>query len=243
MIHFKDLILTIIYIVFQFIILFFIHYSYSDVFSYYLFFKLFRFKKIYAIQYYEIIFAETATAFFFTILSLLLLIWFHLLIYLITGLYTNEIKTLKKRWILGLSILATEGLFFFFFFLPLIIGQRELPIDATHVTGTSLIQVYSYGNITSLMIKLMLVWLITAIIIKIGVIIEIRQKSSSMSLKKDLLIKQRKSLPFILFIMSIWITPPEIRIQIMGLLILILYLEVHILISYWIRCYNRNTRG
>lgn len=79
---------------------------------------------------------------------------------------------------------------------------------------TGITQIYSYANVVNLTGRLIILWFILALVLRT-------------------MIWQRRYLLYLILIMSIWATPPDIKIQGMLTLTLFLYLEVHMWGRLW----------
>ena len=174
--HLKVLVGTTIYICCHILIIFTIHFHYSDILTYYFFKKLLAFNNLFAITFYEIILTKLYLTIIFTLLICIPVIIIYIFLYIMAGLYMYEFKKWVIHFLSGLKIYLFELTICLYFFLPFIIKysnsspenikSKNAPIDATiEITEFKIIQIYSYANITSLVIKIILLWLIAAVIV------------------------------------------------------------------------------
>jgi len=265
--HFKDLIWSAAYVAIQYISVFAVHFHYSDIFTYHFFNGLLAFNNLYAIQVYETVITELYLATILTVFSILPLIWFHFICYLVSGFYRHEFLRFNRTYAKVLTIFLFESTLCLFIFLPhalgrgvfkghtvakigatvgaldagaggadegrpLVYGGEEKVFDFLpphpgnplgfpgwpHLAGPpsspGVIQIYSYANVANLTARLIIIWVILAIILRTTT-------------------WQRRYLPLIIFIMSVWVTPPDIYIQGGLTLALFIYLEGHVWIRLW----------
>lgn len=269
--HLKDLIWSAAYVVILFVNIFAVHFHYSEIFTYHFFNGLLAFNNLYAIQVYETVITELYLATILTVFSVLPLIWFHFICYLVSGFYYHEILRFNLTALQALTSFIFESTICIFFFLPHAFGRGifkaalsagghpplsagggrpsypgafgaggvvlqpppappafsggpprvgygasdgVLPVAVGAEGAVGVTQIYSYANVVNLTARLIIIWGILAIILRTT-------------------IWQRKYLPLIIFIMSVWVTPPDIKIQAVLTLVLFIYLEGHIWIRLW----------
>jgi hypothetical protein len=105
----------------------------------------------------------------------------------------------------------------------IILWKIILPILFLNIiTSSSILQIYSFGNITSLFIKIIVIWLIGSNIIM-----------------KEI---KRSYIPIIIILMSIFIIPPDVKIQILIIGAATVYMEIKIFGAILARNYARVTR-
>jgi hypothetical protein len=174
--HLKVLMVTTIYIGCHILIIFTINFHYSEILTYYFFNKLLAFNNLFAITFYEILLTKLYLTIIFTLLMCIPVIIIYIFLYIMAGLYMYEFKKFIAKFWNGLKIYLFELTLCLYFFLPFIIKysnsspenikSKNAPIDATiEITEFKIIQIYSYANITSLVIKIILLWLIAAVIV------------------------------------------------------------------------------
>ena len=150
-----------IYLIINIIMIFIIHYLYADIFIYFILKKLLNFTNIYAISFYEIIITKIYSSLTLTIINFILNIYIYFLLYLISGLYKYEL----------FYIINLIKNLFYLYFIIIIIGLCIItPIilnPNVYYESNLIYQIYSYNNVISLIIKIIILWSILVILPKI----------------------------------------------------------------------------
>lgn len=193
----KAWIYTLMYMLFSFVFIFIINLYYIETYVYYIYLNLLNITEIFAINYYEILFANLFLTFFLSLLYFLPISPIFIIIYFVTGLFKNELKKIKKIWRNQMIIYIIDTTLLIKVVLPIMF----------YIEKTNIIQIYTYGNITKLIIKIIIIWLIWS-----NIYLKIKNK--------------RKEIPIIIIILNILIIPPIIEIQIKIIMIIIIYTEI-----------------
>lgn len=218
--HLKDLILTLIYGLIQILILFCVNLYYIEVATYYLFGKLLDINTLYALTVYEKPLTQLYMGGILTILEGIPIICINIYGFVSMGLYKKEKEKIKKKYKNILAVLV-ESFISTTVMAPLLTKRIEAkksewdPLEIKKNDGIWIMQLTSYSNITEIMGKIIIIWIIMGIIMKI---------SNS---------RKRKYIPIIILGLSMWVIPPDIKIQSMLTLVILGRLELYIIISYW----------
>jgi hypothetical protein len=198
--HLKSFVFTLFYLFLSFLFIFFINFSYLDIFIHFAFEKCFSLSPLYAIHFYEILFSKFSLTFFLSLLIFLPIFPLFLVNFFISGLFIYELMEFGSIW--GrLSMLYVLDI--------IILWKIILPILFLNIIpSSSILQIYSFGNITSLFIKIIVIWLI-----------------GSNTVAK---LTERSYIPIIIILMSIFIIPPDVKIQILMIGAATVYMEIKI---------------
>lgn len=208
--HFKSFFFTFFYLFLSFSFFFFLHFFYLDIFIYFFFFKYLHLSPLFAIHFYEILFANLSLSLILSLLVFLPILPLFSFIFIISGLFVYEFIYLFVLW----RNLVLFYLFDLFLFLNII-----LPILFLYfLPHPNIIQIYSYNNITHLFIQLFFIWIIWSNIIR-----------------KEI---KRAYIPLLILLMSIFIIPPDIKTQITFIVILIFYVEILLFLQSFFTLYN-----
>jgi Sec-independent protein secretion pathway component TatC len=228
----KILIYTIIYICIHISIILIINYNYSDILTYYFFNKLLNFNNLFAITFYEIILTKFYLSFMLTIIICLPIIIIYFYLYIKSGLYYNETKKYKNYYLKGLKIYILELIICMYIFIPLIIKYNNYGTykNISDNNEFKIIQIYSYGNITSLIIKIIILWVVLALIVLIYKNLNIKKKN----IKEIKPLIPRRYIPIIALIIGLF-GPfgADPKLQIIITLTILIYLEIHSIIKFW----------
>jgi Sec-independent protein secretion pathway component TatC len=224
--HLREFYLSILYLIVLFFFIFVIHYHFAHLFSYFFFGKLLGYNTLYASQVYEIIFTNLYIAGLLTLLTFIPFLFLHSLIYFSTGLYSYEIKEIIWKSINILIIFILEFIIGFIIIFYITGGDITSIKEGDNIyeggENLKIIKIISYGNITKIVLKFLIGWSIISIIIKLLTPFN----------------APRIYIPLILFFLSFWILPPDIGIQIIVGIILLIYLEIHIWVKTFLILYK-----
>ena len=164
--------------------------------------KIIEKKNIFAINMYEILITNIKLSLFITGLYMIPILYIFIIIYIISGLYKYEVKkNVKemKKWIIKMVI-------DYIIIIQIIIKNIIIMESNTN----KMIQIYTYENITNILIKIIIIWIIWS----------------------NLNIKKRITLGVIIIILSIFVIPPDVIKQIEMILIILIYNEIKVIIQF-----------
>ena len=248
--HLKVLVNLILYCYCHLLLIFTINLYYCDILTYFYFHKLLAFNNLVAISFYEILF----TKFYLTIISTVCLsmpiLFLYLFLYISSGLYLYEFQLYFNYYLRVLQIYFFELILCLYFVIPYILKSSSKPLE------NDIVQIYSYGNITSLILKFLILWLIVAILVylyksfspfpfytnALSSDLPIINKSALLLGSNDLPIKKinaqplipRRYVPLLAFIIGFF-GPFGVDVFIQGIFTigLFIYIEVHSFTKYW----------
>jgi len=207
----KELIYTIIYSGLKVLAILLINMNYSKVVQYYLFNKLLNVSNLYAIQYFEIFLTNLSLSIYITIIICIPLVIGDIIRYIKKGLYKKEYKEIRKKYKEKLRNGIIENIINVMIVIPIIINSTEVK---------EIKQLYTYGNITNLIIKINIIWNIMGLIINN--------------------LKERKQIYIIIISLIISIIPNKKIIEIIEIIIgLCMYIEIKIIINKYKGRYHR----
>jgi Sec-independent protein secretion pathway component TatC len=220
--HLKSFISAFMHFFLNLFILFFINLYYSDVFIYYFFGKLLKFKNLYATTLYEIIITKVNSAIIITILLFYPLCLMYTSVYIVSGLYHYEFKSYLKLLINLIKSYLLELFIYVCVILPFIIMYSKTSLH-NNFTNYYIVQIHTYNNITNMSTRILILGLIMHIITVINERI----------LKNKIQIP-RKYVPIIGAILSLF-GPfnSDIFMQLLLTGIVFIYIEIYKLKYYW----------
>jgi len=236
--HLKVLVHIIIYCCCHLLLIFTINLYYCDILTYYFFNKLLAFNNLVAISFYEIILTKLYLTIIFTVIICIPILIIYLFLYLITGFYFYEFELYLNYYLRGLKIYFFELILCLYIVIPFILKSSSKHLE------TYIIQIYSYGNITSLIIKILLLWFIVAIIVYVYKYIlpfQVYNKPDANDQPARLYknyartLIPRRYVPLLAFIIG-FLGPFGVDVFIQGIFTigLFIYIEVHSLTKYWV---------
>ena len=234
--HLKVLAGTAFYCCCHLLLIFTINLHSCEILTYYFFNKLLAFNNLVAISFYEILLTKLYLSIIFTVLICIPFLIIYIFLYLITGFYFYEFELYFSYYLRGLKIYLFELILCIYIVIPFLLKSSSKHLE------TFIIQIYSYGNITSLIVKILLLWFIVAIIVYISKWISpfkvdnkpYTKHQSAIFDKNAQALIPRRYVPLLAFIVG-FLGPFGVDVFIQGIFTigLFLYIEGHSLTKYW----------